>query len=99
MPASKSTPNYQLPLYQDADKPSWRGDVNDTNTKIDAQLKSLNDRVTAPIDVDSSVSGLIANTDSKVNAAINTLLKSGQYVIVKTGGTGLTAKQLDELSL
>lgn len=99
MPATNSTPTYNLPLYTDSDKPTWRGDVNDTNSKIDAAIKAVDAKIVAPTDVDSDVAGLIADSESDVSAALKTLLASSNYVIVKTGGTGLTAKQLDELSL
>ena len=99
MAASNSTPNYHLPIYADSDKPTWRGDVNDTNTKIDAAIKAVDAKIVAPTNIDSDVAGFIGDSKSAVNTALKTLLASGKYVIVKVGGSGLTAKQLDELSL
>lgn len=37
--ATNSTPNYDLPLVIDTDKPTWRGDFNSAMSKIDAALE------------------------------------------------------------
>lgn len=37
--ATNSTPNYQLPLVTDTDKPTWRGDFNQAMSKIDTALE------------------------------------------------------------
>ena len=99
MTASSTTPNYDLPIFADDDKPTWRGDVNSTNTAIDAALKGLSDKVSSAPTSDTTVAGFVANDTSETNKAIDTLLASGKYVIVKVTGGGLTAAQLDGLSL
>lgn len=37
--ATNSTPNYNLPLVIDTDKPTWRGDFNQAMSKIDTALE------------------------------------------------------------
>ena len=85
MTHSSETANYGLPQFADNDKPTWRGDVNETNLKVDAALKALSDSIES-----GSNGPPIADT-------ISALLESAGVLV--TGGTGLTAKQLDELSL
>ena len=99
MSASSSTPNYNLPIFADSDKPTWRGDVNNTNTAIDTALKNLSDTIASSSTNDSEIATLVNDDNSETNKAIDALLKSGKYVIVKVGGEGLTAAQLDGLSL
>ena len=99
MTASSTTPNYKLPIFADNDKPTWRGDVNNTNTAIDTALKGLSDKVSSATTSDTAVAGFVASDTSATNKAIDTLLSSGKYVIVKVSGGGLTAAQLDGLSL
>jgi len=38
MGATNRTPNKQLPIFIDDDKPSWLGDFNDAMYKIDAEF-------------------------------------------------------------
>ena len=40
MSHTNSTPNYNLPQFIGADKPSWLNDVNDALTAIDTQMKA-----------------------------------------------------------
>lgn len=44
MAASQSTTNYQLPIYTATDKPKYLTDFNGAMTKIDTQLKTIDDK-------------------------------------------------------
>jgi hypothetical protein len=54
---SDHTPNVTLPQYVDDDKPSWLGDVNETNRRIDAEFARLQ--------------GLIDNLQTQVNNKVS----------------------------
>lgn len=41
MGATNKTVNLQLPIFSDTDKPTWLGDVNDTNYKIDTAVAGV----------------------------------------------------------
>lgn len=41
MAHSKRTANYDLPIFDDDDKPTWTGDFNELSTKTDAELARL----------------------------------------------------------
>lgn len=43
MSATQSTPNYQLPIFEATDKPSWMGDFNGAMTKIDTAIKAASE--------------------------------------------------------
>lgn len=34
------TPNVRLPQFVESDKPTWLGDVNETNTRIEAEFNA-----------------------------------------------------------
>lgn len=62
MSATNSTPNYELPIFEASDKPTWQGDFNEAMNKID----------TAIHDVETDVSGLNGDMTS-VEQSIQTL--------------------------
>lgn len=47
MAHSTETPNVKLPQFEDDDKPSWTGDVNEAMTKIDAEFARLQGLINA----------------------------------------------------
>ena len=45
MGASKFTPNLDLPIFEDDDKPTWRGDINDSHYKLDKGFATLSGKL------------------------------------------------------
>ena len=72
MSSSKKTPYYNLSQFQDADKPSWRGDYNGDMDKIDTGIRDAKDtaidaRRTAN-DMDAKIEEVKNTYVSKVSA-------------------------------
>ena len=72
MASSKKTPYYNLSQFQDADKPSWRGDYNGDMDKIDTGIRDAKDtaieaRRTAN-DMDAKIENVKNTYISKVSA-------------------------------
>lgn len=72
MASSKKTPYYNLSQFQDADKPSWRGDYNGDMDKIDTGIRDAKDtaieaRRTAN-DMDAKIEDVKNTYVSKVSA-------------------------------
>lgn len=44
MSARNSTPNYELPIFEATDKPTWQGDFNEAMNKIDTAIDSVNQK-------------------------------------------------------
>jgi hypothetical protein len=42
---SKSTPVRKLPQFENSDKPTWLGDVNETNRLLEAELNAMSNRI------------------------------------------------------
>lgn len=68
MSSSKKTSYYNLSQFQDADKPSWRGDYNGDMDKIDTGLQSVK---TSAIDAKTAAQ----NAESSVNEVKRDYLK------------------------
>lgn len=62
--ATNSTPNYQLPLVIDTDKPTWRGDFNQAMSKIDQAIKDVSN-------IGDDYDGRITLAQNTANAAQN----------------------------
>lgn len=85
------TPNYNLDLYTDNDKPNLRDQYNSAVRKIDAQLKTTNDKVTINKDVvDMKITKLdervtiaetnITNLDERVSSAEANITESDEKI-------------------
>lgn len=89
MSSSKKTPYYNLSQFQDADKPSWRGDYNADMDKIDTGLQSAKtsaiDAKTAAQNAESSVnevkSDYLKKTDAQNTYATKTALNDTKTTI------------------
>ena len=68
MGAGKHTTALGLPLWQDADKPTWRGDLNDAMSRVDAFAIEARAGVAAAI---AKADGAVANHDGIVTDAAN----------------------------
>ena len=68
MSSSQKTTYYNLSQFQDADKPSWRGDYNGDMDKIDTGLQSVK---TSAIDAKTAAQ----NAESSVNEVKRDYLK------------------------
>ena len=68
MSSSKKTPYYNLSQFQDADKPSWRGDYNADMDKIDTGLQSVK---TSAVDAKTAAQ----NAESSINEVKQDYLK------------------------
>lgn len=68
MSSSQKTPYYNLSQFQDADKPSWRGDYNGDMDKIDTGLQSVK---TSAIDAKTAAQ----NAESSINEVKRDYLK------------------------
>ena len=65
MSATNSTTNYELPLFESSDVPSWEGDFNEAMNKVDMAIKSVADTVSG---LSSDVSGLSGDVGGLVNS-------------------------------
>lgn len=64
MGASTFTPNLNLPLFSDDDRPSWRGDINGMNNTLDADSATIKGSIAALKSISLGV-----NTDTFRNGA------------------------------
>lgn len=105
MSSSKKTPYYNLSQFQDADKPSWRGDYNGDMDKIDTGIRDVKDtaieaRRTAN-EMDAKIEDVKNNYVSKSNAdekyATKTLLSDTKNEIeTNTNNTFVTKSVYNE---
>lgn len=69
MSATNSTPNYELPIFEGTDKPTWQGDFNEAMNKIDNAIDSVDQKSeNNKSDISSLRQGL-----QTLNGSINTL--------------------------
>lgn len=89
MGSSTQTPNLELPLFADGDKPTWRGDINDAMTKIDTAINGKVDKVTADyyvVDYGALADG--SNDQPHIQSAIDyASAHGGGFVHLKKGAT------------
>ena len=80
--ASEYTPNFNLDLYSNDDKPNLRDQYNSAVRKVDTQLKQTNDVVSTNKSlVDLSISKL----DKRVSTVENDVATSNQSIIRLNG--------------
>lgn len=102
MASSKKTPYYNLSQFQDADKPSWRGDYNGDMDKIDTGIRDAKDtaidaRRTAN-DMDAKIEDVKNTYVSKVSAdekyATKTLLSDTKNEIETNANNTFVTKSV-----
>lgn len=83
MGATNKTDLLDLPLYIDDDRPTWRGDVNGTNSAIDAAYgalqATLNDvslTLTKKVDKDSQVISLLDHVSNDLSSDLTTPIQT-----------------------
>lgn len=69
MSARNSTPNYELPIFEATDKPTWQGDFNEAMNKIDTAIDSVNQKSE---DNENDITSLRQGLQN-LNLSINTL--------------------------
>lgn len=100
MSSSKKTPYYNLSQFQDADKPSWRGDYNADMDKIDTGLQSVKtsavDAKTAAQNAESSINEVkqdyLKKTDAQNTYATKTALNDTKTTIENNANSKFVAK-------
>ena len=100
MSSSKKTTYYNLSQFQDADKPSWRGDYNGDMDKIDTGLQSVKtsavDAKTAAQNAESSINEVkqdyLKKTDAQNTYATKTALNDTKKTIENNADSKFVAK-------
>lgn len=100
MSSSKKTTYYNLSQFQDADKPSWRGDYNGDMDKIDTGLQSVKtsaiDAKTAAQNAENSANEIKLNylkkTDAQNTYATKTELNDTKTTIENNANSKFVAK-------
>ncbi len=72
MSSVNKTPNYNLSQFSDDDKPSWRGDVNADNLKIDTNLHRVDAQTADNLQNITQVKKDLVTAQSNIVAATNT---------------------------
>lgn len=80
--ASQYTPNYNLDLYTNEDKPNLRDQYNSAVSKIDTQLKQTNDVISANKTLADTT---IAKLDERVSTAENSISDTNQNITRLSG--------------
>lgn len=88
------TPNYNLDLYEDADKPNLRDQYNSAMGKIDTQLANIADVASADITTDRIVNGAVTGAKIASGAVDTAQLADGAVTAAKIANTTITASQL-----
>ena len=107
MSSSKKTPYYNLSQFQDADKPSWRGDYNGDMDKIDTGLQSVKtsaiDAKTAAQNAESSVNEVkrdyLKKTDVQNTYATKTELNDTKTAIENNADNKFVAKTVYDTAI
>lgn len=107
MSSSKKTPYYNLSQFQDADKPSWRGDYNGDMDKIDTGLQSVKtsaiDAKTAAQNAESSVSEIkrdyLKKTDAQNTYTTKTELNDTKTTIENNSDSKFVAKTVYDTAI
>lgn len=63
----QQTPNYQLPIWEDNDVPTWLVGWNNTMTKIDSDMKSLQTQITTSDADITSIEQQVENAQDEIN--------------------------------
>lgn len=66
MSARNSTPNYELPIFEPNDKPSWQGDFNEAMNKIDTAIGGVNNDV-------QGISGNVSSIEQSIQTLGNNI--------------------------
>lgn len=87
MGATNETTNYKLPLFVDADQPTWLGDFNGAMNKIDTSLSTVD--TTARSNAGDIASLKLSNADNKADIAelqngVDTLVREFNNINVAT---------------
>lgn len=72
MASTNKTPNYNLSQFSDDDKPSWRGDVNADNLKIDTNLHRVDAQTSDNLQNITQVKKDLTKAQSDIVSATNT---------------------------
>lgn len=90
MGASNLTENYDLPLFADSDKPTWRGDVNSAMVKIDTAIHDV--REEALTHTDTVVAGISTEVESLGSAVESVTTAVGDKISVETATNAFMPK-------
>ena len=107
MSSSQKTPYYNLSQFQDADKPSWRGDYNGDMDKIDTGLQSVKtsaiDAKTAAQNAESSINEVkrdyLKKTDAQDTYATKTELNETKTTIENNADSKFVTKTVYEAAI
>lgn len=89
------TPNYNLDLYEDADKPNLRDQYNAAMGKIDVAMSRIDDAASADITTDRIVDGAVT-VDKIASGAVDTAqIVNGAVTSAKIADGNVTADKLD----
>lgn len=107
MSSSQKTTYYNLSQFQDADKPSWRGDYNGDMDKIDTGLQSVKtsaiDAKTAAQNAESSINEVkrdyLTKTDAQDTYATKTELNDTKTTIENNADNKFVAKTVYEAAI
>lgn len=72
MASTNKTPNYNLSQFLDDDKPSWRGDVNADNLKIDTNLHRIDAQTSDNLQNITQVKKDLTAAQDKITTTANT---------------------------
>lgn len=107
MSSSQKTPYYNLSQFQDADKPTWRGDYNGDMSKIDTGLQEVKtsaiDAKTAAQNAESSINEVkrdyLTKTDAQDTYATKTELNDTKTTIETNADSKFVAKTVYEAAI
>ena len=85
------TTNYNLPIVEGSDKPTWLTTFNQAMNTIDSTLKNIADKKTEDVTED------INQIKSDISAIKTQLAKLVNVVIVGSSANGITATQYSNL--
>lgn len=72
MASTNKTPNYNLSQFSDDDKPSWRGDVNADNLKVDTNMHRIDAQTADNLQNITQVKKDLTTAQSDIVSATNT---------------------------
>lgn len=107
MSSSQKTPYYNLSQFQDADKPSWRGDYNGDMGKIDTGMQEVKttaiDAKTAAQNAESSINEVkrdyLTKTDAQDTYATKTELNETKTTIENNADSKFVAKTVYDTAI
>lgn len=78
MGSTNKTPNFKFPLFEDSDKPTWRGDINDFSNKAESAIDDNLTKVNNAVNTAGSALGVANTAKTSADTAVATATSASE---------------------